>query len=113
MLRSSARIGQLIVPMRSVQSLALLLSLGSACALEDSPPDGSAGAQNTGGVSSQAGTAGAVAQAGAGGGWRNDSVERHGRTGHRGADEHRRLGGREHGRERGRWRLGRHGRGWR
>ena len=67
MLPSSARIGQLFLPVRSVPSIVLLLSLGSACSSDDPGPTGSAGAQNTGGVSSQAGTGGMVAQAGAGG----------------------------------------------
>lgn len=65
--RSYALIGQLARPLRHVQWMALMLSLGSACSAEDSPPSGSGGAQSTGGALSQAGTAGAVAQPGAGG----------------------------------------------
>jgi poly(3-hydroxybutyrate) depolymerase len=67
MLRFSAGVNKLAAPLRRSQWLALMLSLGSACSSDDSPSSGNGGAQSTGGASTQAGTAGSVAQPDAGG----------------------------------------------
>ena len=54
-----------MVPTRSVQMLAVLVALGTACASDESPPT-NGGGQGSGGSLSQGGTGGAAVQAGTG-----------------------------------------------